>query len=82
MTFENALAIYRRHHPDGPEPFGATSETRLVNGYGINWHLRTAAGEYIATIKNGRSPHGEIGYAGPRGRHDKRERSLIRPKKI
>ena len=81
MTYENALATYRRHHPDGPEPFGATSETRLVNGLGTNWHLRAAAVKYIATVKNARSPHGEIGYGGPRGRNDRRERSIITPAK-
>lgn len=77
MTYETALAVYRHHHPAGPEPYGPTSESRQVNGHGINWHLRTASGEYLATVKNGRSRHGAIGYAGPRGRSDKRETSAI-----
>lgn len=77
ITYGKALAIYRQYHPDGPEPASEQTIPLSVNGLGTNWHLRTAGGQYIATIKNEKSQHGRITYKGPRGRGMKQERSII-----
>ena len=50
ITYGKALAIYRQYHPDGPEPASEQTIPLSVNGLGTNWHLRTAGGQYIATM--------------------------------